>query len=193
MTVIDHIDYIVLKDAREAILEPAPKSRRRFLGCLLGTIGLWIDKKASAAGLMPGGLLTFPKGGREVPIVRIDLIEGKSEEYRTQVGEIVYQTLEDVLNVPKGDRFQVITEHRRSALPFDRDYLGVHRSDDCVFFQITLNAGRSVGLKQSFYKELTDRLHQGVKLRQEDVFINLVEVPKENWSYGNGLAQYVSR
>ena len=128
-----------------------------------------------------------------MPIVRIDLIEGKSEEYRAQVGEIVYQTLLDVLNVPKGDRFQVITEHRKSDLPFDRDYLGVHRSDDCIYFQITLNTGRSVELKQNFYKELTDRLHQGVKLRKEDVFINLVEVPKENWSYGNGLAQYVSR
>jgi 4-oxalocrotonate tautomerase len=133
------------------------------------------------------------EGGGEMPIVRIDLIEGKSEQYRAQVGEIVYQTLVDVLNVPKGDRFQVITEHPESALPFDRDYLGVHRTDDCIFFQITLNAGRSVELKQSFYKELTDRLHQGVKLPKEDVFINLVEVPKENWSYGNGLAQYVSR
>jgi 4-oxalocrotonate tautomerase len=71
--------------------------------------------------------------------------------------------------------------------------LSVHRTDDCIFFQITLNAGRSVELEQSFYKELTDRLHQGVKLRREDVFINLVEVPKENWSYGNGLAQYVLR
>jgi len=128
-----------------------------------------------------------------MPIVRIDLIEGKAEEYRAQVGEIVYQTLVDVLSVPKGDRFQVITEHRKSALPFDRDYLGVHRTDDCIFFQITLNAGRSVELKQSFYKELTERLNQGVKLRKEDVFINLVEVPKENWSYGNGVAQYVSR
>jgi 4-oxalocrotonate tautomerase len=88
-----------------------------------------------------------------MPIVRIDLIEGKSEEYRVQVGEIVYQTLVDVLNVPEGDRFQVITERRKSV---------------------------------------TDRLHRGVKLRKEDVFINLVEVPKENWSYGNGLAQYVS-
>jgi 4-oxalocrotonate tautomerase len=135
----------------------------------------------------------FPIGGGEMPIVRIDLIEGKAEEYRAQVGEIVYQTLVDVLSVPKSDRFQVITEHRKSALPFDRDYLGVHRTDDCIFFQITLNGGRSVELKQSFYKELTERLHQGVKLRKEDVFINLVEVPKENWSYGNGLAQYVSR
>jgi 4-oxalocrotonate tautomerase len=135
----------------------------------------------------------LPKEGGEMPIVRIDLSEGRSEEYRARVGEIVYQTMVDVLNVPEGDRFQVIAEHRMSDLPFDREYLGVHRTDGCIFFQITLNAGRSVELKQSFYEELTERLHQGVKLRKEDVFINLVEVPKENWSYGNGLAQYFSR
>ena len=127
-----------------------------------------------------------------MPLVRIDLVEGKSEEYREQVGEIVYQTLLDVLSVPNHDRFQVITEHSKSGLSFDRDYLGVHRSDDCIFLQITLNSGRSVELKQRFYKAIADGLHVGVKLRREDVFVNLVEVPKENWSFGNGEAQYVS-
>ena len=126
-----------------------------------------------------------------MPLVRIDLVEGKSEEYREKVGEIVYQTLVDVLSAPKHDRFQVITEHRKSGLSFDRDYLGAHRSDDCILLQITLNSGRSIELKQRFYRSLTDRLHEGVKLRREDVFINLVEVSKENWSYGNGEAQYV--
>ena len=125
-----------------------------------------------------------------MPLVRIDLIEGKSEQYRAQVGDIVYQTLVDVLSVPEHDRFHVITEHAKSSQPFDRDYLGIHRSDDCIFFQITLNSGRSTELKQRFYKTLADRLHEGVKLRKEDVFINLVEVPKENWSFGNGEAQY---
>ena len=126
-----------------------------------------------------------------MPLVRIDLVEGKSEEYREKVGEIVYHTLVDILSAPKHDRFQVIAEHRKSGLSFDRDYLGVHRSDDCIFFQITLNSGRSIELKQRFYRTLTDRLHEAVKLRREDVFINLVEVPKENWSYGKGEAQYV--
>ena len=127
-----------------------------------------------------------------MPLVRIDLVEGKSQEYRQKVGEIVYQTLLDVLSVPDHDRFQVITEHSKSGLSFDRDYLGVHRSDDCIFLQITLNSGRSVELKQRFYKAIADGLHAGVKLRREDVFVNLVEVPKENWSFGNGEAQYVS-
>jgi phenylpyruvate tautomerase PptA (4-oxalocrotonate tautomerase family) len=127
-----------------------------------------------------------------MPLVRIDLVEGRSQEYRQKVGEIVYQTLLDVLSVPNHDRFQVITEHSKSGLSFDRDYLGVHRSDDCIFLQITLNSGRSVELKQRFYKAIADGLHVGVKLRREDVFVNLVEVPKENWSFGNGEAQYVS-
>src|ERR1035438_8276334 len=127
-----------------------------------------------------------------MPFVRIDLLEGKTPEYRTQVGEIVYQALLDVLNVPKNDRFQVITEHPKAGLQFDRDYLGVHRSDDCIFFQITLNGGRSVELKQRFYKAVADGLHESLKLRREDVFISLVEVSKENWSFGNGQAQYVS-
>ena len=132
------------------------------------------------------------EGEWTMPLVRIDLVEGKSPEYREKVGEIVYQTLLDVLSVPEHDRFQVITEHRKDGLAFDHDYLGVHRSDNCIFLQITLNAGRSVELKQRFYKAVTDNLHEGVELRREDVLINLVEVPKENWSYGNGEAQYVS-
>jgi len=127
-----------------------------------------------------------------MPLVRIDLLEGKSEQYRAEVGDILYQTLVDVLNVPEHDRFQVITEHAKANLPFDREYLGIHRSEDCIVFQITLNSGRSTELKQRFYQALADRLHEGVKIRKEDVLINFVEVPKENWSFGNGEAQYVT-
>ncbi len=128
-----------------------------------------------------------------MPLVRIDLQEGKTPEYRIQIGQIVYQAMLDVLGVPKNDRFQIITEHRPAGLQFDRDYLGVHRSDDCIFLQITLNAGRTVEMKQRFYKAVADGLHDALKLRREDVFINLVEVPKENWSFGNGEAQYVTK
>lgn len=126
-----------------------------------------------------------------MPLVRIEMLAGKPPEYRAKVSEIVYRTMLDVLNVPQNDRFQVITEHAKDALIFDRTYLGIQRSDDCIFFQITLNAGRSVEVKQRFYKTLADRLHQELQLRREDVLINLVDVPKENWSFGNGEAQYV--
>jgi 4-oxalocrotonate tautomerase len=127
-----------------------------------------------------------------MPLVRIDLLAGKTAEYRAQIGQIVYQALLDCFTVPKDDRFQVITEHPQAELLFDRNYLGIPRTDDCIFVQVTLSAGRTVEMKQRFYKQIADALHKTLKLRREDVFINLVEVPKENWSFGNGEAQYVS-
>ena len=125
-----------------------------------------------------------------MPLVRIDLATGKSPEYGKQIGQIVYRALTDVMNAPKDDLFQIITEHPQAGLQFDREYLGIHRTDDCIFVQITLNTGRTVEMKQRFYKAVADGLHESLKLRREDVFINLVEVSKENWSFGNGEAQY---
>jgi 4-oxalocrotonate tautomerase len=125
-----------------------------------------------------------------MPLVRIDLLNGKTPEYRAQVGQLVYRAMLDTLAVPKDDRFQVITEHDRTGLQFDRTYLGLERSDDCIFIQVTLNAGRTLEVKKRFYKAVADRLHEALQLRREDVLINLVEVQKENWSFGNGEAQY---
>jgi 4-oxalocrotonate tautomerase len=125
-----------------------------------------------------------------MPLVRIDLLEGKTPEYGVQIGQIVARALSEVLNVPKDDLFQVITAHAKTGLRFDRNYLGIERSDDCIFVQITLNGGRTVEMKQRFYKSVADGLHETLKLRREDVLINLVDVPKENWSFGNGEAQY---
>jgi 4-oxalocrotonate tautomerase len=127
-----------------------------------------------------------------MPLVRIDLLEGKTAEFHSQVGQIIYDSMLQEFGVPKDDRFQIITQHSGIELLFDRNYLGVHRSDDCIFIQITLNSGRTVEMKQGFYKAVADALHKQLKVRREDVFINLVEVAKENWSFGNGEAQYVT-
>jgi phenylpyruvate tautomerase PptA (4-oxalocrotonate tautomerase family) len=96
----------------------------------------------------------------------------------------------ETINVPADDKFQVITEHPTEELNFPKSYLGIEYSRDIVFIQITLNAGRTVEMKKAFYKRIADDLHTQLNIRREDVFINLVEVPKENWSFGNGVAQY---
>jgi len=103
---------------------------------------------------------------------------------------VVYDALVEVLKAPKDDRFQVITEHPAGDFIFDPSYLGIQRSKDCVLIQVTLNAGRTVDQKRAFYKAIADGLHERLSLRREDVLISLVEVSKENWSYGNGEAQY---
>ena len=126
-----------------------------------------------------------------MPLVRIDLAKGKSAKYRGTTGEVVYQAMVATLSAPKDDRFQVITEHAADGFIFDPSYLGIRRSKDCIFIEVTLNDGRTVDQKRAFYKAIADGLHERLDLRREDVFINLVEVRKENWSFGNGEAQYI--
>ncbi|HEY6254522.1 MAG TPA: tautomerase family protein [Xanthobacteraceae bacterium] len=127
-----------------------------------------------------------------MPLVRIDLIRGKLAQYRKMVGEIIYNAMVDLINVPKNDKFQIITEHAPEDLNLAESYLGNHYSQDIILIQITLNSGRPVELKQAFYKRIADELGAQLSVRPDDVVINLVEVGKENWSFGGGIAQYVT-
>ncbi|HTI87249.1 MAG TPA: tautomerase family protein [Alphaproteobacteria bacterium] len=126
-----------------------------------------------------------------MPLVRIDLREGKPAHYRRDIGHVIYEAMLSV-GVPANDRFQVINEHEADDFLFDPDYLGVHRTEDLVIVQITWNEGRTVEQKKALFKAIADGLHAAIGLRREDVLINLVEVKKENWSFGNGIAQYAT-
>ncbi len=125
-----------------------------------------------------------------MPLVRISFMKGKTGGFGEKVGDIVHRSMVETMNVPALDRFQVITEHERKELIYDPSYLGIARTDGVIFIQVTLNEGRAVNLKQSFYKMVAAQLNRELGVRSEDVLINLVEVSKENWSFGNGIAQY---
>ncbi|MFM0667606.1 tautomerase family protein [Paraburkholderia sediminicola] len=125
-----------------------------------------------------------------MPLTRIALRAGKPVEYRKAVTESIQRALVDTFNVPKDDIFMLITEHEAGNFVYDNQYLNVQRSDDLVIIQITLNNTRTLEQKKALYKRMADELAESPGLRREDVFINLVEVLKENWSFGNGIAQY---
>ncbi|MBN8943153.1 MAG: tautomerase family protein [Rhizobiales bacterium] len=125
-----------------------------------------------------------------MPLVRIELIKGKSPEFRKTVGDVVYDAMRQTLNVPENDRFQLVTEHEPDHFIADDSYLDIKRSADLIILQVTLNEGRTIEMKKAFYAAVANGLHDKLKLRREDVFISLVEVRKENWSFGNGIAQY---
>jgi phenylpyruvate tautomerase PptA (4-oxalocrotonate tautomerase family) len=125
-----------------------------------------------------------------MPLARIDLPAGKPAPYGRAVADVVYEAMVATLNAPKDDRFQVISAHTPETLLIDPSYLGIERSADALIIQLTLNEGRTIEAMKAFYKAVADGLHARVGLRREDVFINLVEVKKENWSFGNGIAQY---
>ena len=125
-----------------------------------------------------------------MPLVRIAFMKGKPATFGPQAGDIVHRAMVDTMKVPADDRFQVITEHGKADLPYDRAYLGVERTDGLMVIQVTLNEGRTLEAKQAFYAAVAEGLLRELGVRKEDVLINLVEVKKENWSFGNGQAQY---
>ena len=125
-----------------------------------------------------------------MPLVRISLRTGKSDEYPRSIADGIHRAMVEKLAVPEQDRFQVITEHGADALIYDPTYLGIQRSDDIVLVQITLSAGRKPTQKRDFMSRAAGLLAQNPGLRPQDLFINLVEVAWENWSFGEGKAQY---
>jgi phenylpyruvate tautomerase PptA (4-oxalocrotonate tautomerase family) len=127
-----------------------------------------------------------------VPLVRISLMQGKPKDFGKKVGEVIYRAMLETINVPTKDNFQLITEHDKNGLIYDPSYLDIQRTDGVIFIQITLNEGRTLELKKTFYRAVAEGLHKELGVRMEDVFISLVEVKKENWSFGNGIAQYAS-
>ena len=125
-----------------------------------------------------------------MPLVRISLIEGKSTEYREKIGGVVHQAMVEAINCPAQDRFQLITEHTKENFLCAPEYLGIPHTDDLIIIQITLNEGRTVELKKALYQAIASGLNAAVSVNIQDIFISLVEVKKENWSFGNGVAQY---
>jgi len=127
-----------------------------------------------------------------MPLVRIALRKGKSPEFRRAVSDGVHRAMVETIKVPEQDKFQIVTEHDETGLIYDPSYLGISRTDGVILIQITLNSGRTVEAKKALYARIAQLLREVPGVRPEDVFVSLVEVAKENWSFGNGIAQYAS-
>lgn len=126
-----------------------------------------------------------------MPLVRIDLIKGKSPGHARAIGDGVHRALVEAFNAPPDDRFQVIAEHDRENLIYDPDYLGIHRTDDVVFIQITAGKWRDTAAKKRLYRRIVENLAQKPGLRPEDVLIALTPNDRDDWSFGRGEAPYV--
>ena len=125
-----------------------------------------------------------------MPLGRISLLKGRNEAHKRAMAEGVYEALREAFKIPENDKFVVIHEHDKSDFVYAASYLDVSHSDDLVIVQITANEGRTVEQKQALYKAIVERFEAGAGVKPNDVVINLVEVKKENWSFGGGVAQY---
>lgn len=125
-----------------------------------------------------------------MPLVRISLRKGKAPDYRRAIAAHVYEALRKAFKVPDEDRFVLVDEYESTDFIYSPSYLGVARDDDLVIIQITANNTRTLDQKKALYAAIAERLVKDPGIRPENVLISLVEVAKENWSFGNGVAQY---
>jgi len=125
-----------------------------------------------------------------MPLVRISLREGKSPEFHKTLMEQIYLAMRSAMGTPENDRFAVISEHSESCYNNSGDFLSIDRSDEHIIIQITVLAGRSVDQKKALYAAIAENLSTELNVRKEDIFINLLEVAKEDFSLGNGVAQF---
>lgn len=126
-----------------------------------------------------------------MPLVRISMKQGRTPEQRKAIADGVYEAMLETINVPQNDRFQLILERNDSELIADSDYLGIHRTNGVVFIEVTLRKGRTVEMKQAFYRRVAEKLSENPGVRKEDILIVLHENDFADWSFGNGEAQYV--
>jgi phenylpyruvate tautomerase PptA (4-oxalocrotonate tautomerase family) len=120
-----------------------------------------------------------------MPLTHVSLRRGKPAEYRKAILDSLYRALIESFDVPQGDRFMTISEHDAENFDYGT-FPGIARSDDLVFIQITANNTRTVEQKKTLFHRIAELLSENPGLRPEDLFINLVEIPPENWSMALG-------
>ena len=129
-----------------------------------------------------------------MPLVRIDLNRDAPAERVRIVSQAVYGAMIEITNVPINDRFQIVTRHNADEIIYPAEgYLGVQYSPDIIFIQVTWVGGRSTEVKKQFYRRIADEIHAKAGVRKEDVWINLVDDGREDWSFGNGDMQYTPK
>jgi len=125
-----------------------------------------------------------------MPLVHISLRAGKPAAYRQAIFDSLYAAMREALNVPEDDQFMTITEHDGANFRYGASYLDVARSDDLVYIQITVFNTRTLEQKKALFQRIAQLLGESPGIRPEDVFVNVLEAAKENWSFGHGVAQF---
>jgi phenylpyruvate tautomerase PptA (4-oxalocrotonate tautomerase family) len=126
-----------------------------------------------------------------MPLIRIDLIEGRTDAELKTLLDAVHRAVLAAFHVPERDRYQIVHEHKRSRMIIEDTGLGIPRTDDVVFVQVT-SRPRGREAKETFYKLLAEELEESSGIAPSDVVVSMVESTDEDWSFGLGRAQFLT-
>ena len=125
-----------------------------------------------------------------MPLTRISMRKGRTAEEKQIILDQIYLAMRETFDVPEDDRFMILTEHDSSTFSFGRTFLDISRTDDLVIIQLTVSNTRTLEKKKALFADIAKRLQTHAGIPGGDVFINLVETGRENWSFGHGEAQF---
>lgn len=147
------------------------------------------------AGIVPSAVLANPAQSVEdthMPLLRIDLYEGRSDAELTKLLDTMHNVMVDAFKVPVRDRYQIVTEHRPSRMLMEDTGLNIPRTKDFVMIQVTTRP-RSREMKEQFYKGMAEQLEKQCGVAPSDVMMNFVTCTDDDWSFGFGRAQFLTK
>jgi phenylpyruvate tautomerase PptA (4-oxalocrotonate tautomerase family) len=126
-----------------------------------------------------------------MPLLRFDLIEGRSQSELKTLLDAAHRAMLAAFKVPERDRYQIVTEHKPGHMIIEDTGLGIKRTNEVVFLQVT-SRPRGRAAKEAFYKLLTEELQKNCGIAPSDVVVSIVENTDEDWSFGLGRAQFLT-
>ena len=126
-----------------------------------------------------------------MPLVHVSLRRGRPAEQKHIIADSIYDAMRATIKIPENDRFITLREHDEDTFFFAPSFLGVEHTSEILLIEITLRKGRTDEVKQALYAEIAKLLEERASVRKEDVFITLRENDSADWSFGNGVAQYL--
>jgi 4-oxalocrotonate tautomerase len=139
--------------------------------------------------MVPIDLRSAFQKGNAMPLLDISMRAGKPAPYRQAIMDSLYHAMREALDVPEDDQFMTITEHDATNFRYGNAF-GVERTDDLLYIRITVFDTRTVEQKKALFRRIAERLAQSPGIRPQDVFVVVADAAKENWSVGNGVAQF---
>ena len=125
-----------------------------------------------------------------MPLVRISVPQTTTTKDIEAVSDAVHQALVAHCTVPMADKFHLVQRHAQDELICTSEFLGVKHSAHVVMVQIFFSSGRSLDAKKALYAQIAEQVAVTSSFAASDVIINLSETTRDNWSFGNGIAQY---
>jgi phenylpyruvate tautomerase PptA (4-oxalocrotonate tautomerase family) len=126
-----------------------------------------------------------------MPLTMIDVIRGRSDSEVQTLMDSIHAAMVEAFEVPDTDRYQILTQHEPHEMIARDTGLGMERTRDLVMVQF-VSRQRAEKAKQQLYRLLAANLQADCGIDPEDLIVTITENGAADWSFGRGVAQFLT-